>query len=293
MRRFKLVIFVDVNIKQLAGAFTTQDVEILLSTMNRTSLDFLEPMFPFAHFATFNILIVNQTVPGQELESGYATVRVLNAYEKGLSKSRNLLLDNASKKIGLLADDDLVYIEGFNCKVAQGFNRFPGAAAVKFNTISFEGQLFRKYPEKPVSRLGALQRLNSTSWEIALNVAVLRQSGTRFDTRFGLGAAFPLGEEPVLLNALHHAGYNIAHEPEVTVSHKPLKDSDNIPLAESYRIRGAYLSKIFGSSFLLWLGIQLAYNLKSGEVKPWQLPFCIKNALKGKKQLSLLHENQP
>jgi len=275
----------------LAGAFNKSDIEILLSTMNRTSLDFLLPMFPFAHFSDFTILIINQTTAANQLTSEYPSIRVLNVFERGLSKSRNLAIANASKKIGLIADDDLLYMEGFDQKIIQGFNRFPDAAIVKFNMVSFEGVPFRKYPKEPTGNLSALQRLNSSSCEMALSIKALRQSGKRFDTRFGLGSMFPLGEEPVLINELHHAGYRVAHNPEVIVSHKMFADSDNIPQAENYRIRGAYLSKIFGKKFWLWLGIQLAYNLKSGEVKPWQVFACLKNALKGKNQLKHLHEN--
>ena len=64
--------------------------------MNRDNPDFLLPMFPFAHFSDFNILIVNQTVPGKELASGYPNVRVLNVFERGLSRSRNLAMADQS-----------------------------------------------------------------------------------------------------------------------------------------------------------------------------------------------------
>lgn len=268
----------------MAEAFNKSDVEILLSTMNRTSLDFLVPMFPFSHFTNFNILIINQTTKDALLHSQHPSVRIVNSFDRGLSKSRNLLIENAYHKIGLIADDDLVFVEGFDEKVAGGFNRFPMAAAVKFITTTFEGVPFRNYPPKPVARLTAMQRLNSTSWEIAINIEVVRKSGIKFDTRFGLGAMFPLGEEPIFINELHNAGYQVSHEPEIIVTHKEFKDSDNITLAENYRIRGAYLKKIFGGRFALWLGIQLLYNLKSGVVKPSKLLYAINHGLKGQNE---------
>ncbi|MFP5436497.1 MAG: glycosyltransferase [Bacteroidia bacterium] len=275
----------------MAGAFKKSDVEILLSTMNRADLDFLEPMFPFAHYSDFSILIINQTTQGNELVSPYENVRVVNVYERGLSRSRNLAVQHASKKIGLIADDDLVFLEGFDEKVAKGFNHFPVAAAVKFITVTFGGIPFRKYPKEPVAVLSDLQRLNSTSWEIALNIAQVLKSGISFNTNFGLGSAFPLGEEPVLMNALYKAGYAVSHYPETTVSHKEFKDSDNISLHENYRIRGAYLYEIFRQKFLLWLGIQLAYDLKAARVKPWQIYSCLKSAYAGKNQLLKIYEN--
>lgn len=275
----------------MGEAFNTSDIEILLSTMNRDSLDFLIPMFPFAHFSDFKILIINQTSQDRQLISPYANVRVINSFDKGLSISRNLAIANAHGKIGLIADDDLVFLEGFAKKITEGFNHFPDATAIKFITITFAGNPCRKYPAVPLKKLTSLQRLNSTSWEIALNIEKVRQSKKQFHLLFGLGSIFPLGEEPIFLNELHHAGWQVSHYPETIVSHPVENNSGNIPLSENYRIRGAYIAEIFKSKFPLWLGIQLAYNLKSGKVKPRQIFTCIKDAIKGKKQLKRLYEN--
>jgi glycosyltransferase involved in cell wall biosynthesis len=275
----------------LNEAFNTPDVEILLSTMNRDSLDFLVPMFQFAHFSDFNILIINQTTQDKQLTSPYPTVRVINMFDKGLSKSRNLAIANAQGKIALIADDDLVFLEGFDQKIVKGFNHFPDAAAIKFITITFDGKPCRKYPQVPVEKLTDLQRLNSTSWEIALNIEKVRRSGKQFHLLFGLGSVFPLGEEPIFLNELYHAGWQVSHYPETIVSHPVENNSGNISLSENYRIRGAYISEIFKWKFALWLGIQLAYNLKSGKVKPWQSFACIRDAFRGKRQLKKIYEN--
>ena len=265
-------------------AFKKSDVEILLSTMNRVSLDFLVPMFPFTHFSDFNILIINQTTEDKILRSVYPTVRVINVFERGLSRSRNLLIANASKKIGLIADDDLVYVEGFDERVLSGFNRFNNAAAIKFCTTNFEGVPFRKYPKVPVAHLNAMQRLNSSSIEMVLNIDVVQKSGIEFNTNFGLGSTFPLGEEGIFINDLHDAGYQVSHEPKIIVTHKTEKDSDNITLTENYRIRGAYLAKIFGNKFFIWLGIQLAYHIKQGLVSPANFFSVIQSARRGKQQ---------
>jgi hypothetical protein len=269
--------------------FKKSDVEIMLSTMNRNSMDFLLPMFPFAHFSDFNILIINQTTKDKILESQYPNVRVINVFERGLSRSRNLAVANVNHRIGLVADDDLVFVQGFDEKIARGFNRFKEAAIIKFVTTTFEGVPFRKYPKTPRAKLTAMQRLNSTSWEMALNIDVVRKSGILFNTNFGLGSTFPLGEEPVLINDLYQKGYQICHEPEIIVTHKEFKDSDNITVEENYRIRGAYLYTIFGKAFPLWLGIQLMYHVKQGIVKPHQILHYIKIAVKGKNEsISLL-----
>lgn len=268
----------------MAEAFKKSDIEILLSTMNRSSLDFLLPMFPFGHFSDYNILIINQTTADNILGSEYPSVRIINSFERGLSKSRNLAIAGASKRIGLIADDDVIFVEGFDQSIANGFNHFSNAAIIKFMATTFEGVPFRKYPKQPIAHLNALLRLTSSSIEMALNLEQVHNSETEFDIRFGLGTSFPLGEEPIFINELHARGFQISHYPEVIVTHKAFIDSDDIPLAENYRIRGAYLEKIFKNRFMLWLGIQLMYNLKSGIVKPWQIFYVLRHGLKGRRE---------
>ena len=111
---------------KLTNEFKNQDLEILVSTMNRNTLDFLIPMFPFCHFSEFSILIVNQTQENNLLHSDFLSVRVINSFEKGLSKSRNLALKNAKGKIVLLTDDDVVFETDFQAKIIDSFNNFFG-----------------------------------------------------------------------------------------------------------------------------------------------------------------------
>ncbi len=75
---------------KLASRYTNLDLEILISTMNKKSLDFLEPMFPFLHFSNFSILIVNQTQKDSILTSDYPNIRVINSFEKGTFKKQKL-----------------------------------------------------------------------------------------------------------------------------------------------------------------------------------------------------------
>src|SRR5690349_21405495 len=100
--------------------------------MNRNSLDFLVPMFPFHHFSEMQILVINQTQLDNILVSDYPNVRVINSFEFGLSKSRNLALQNAKGKIVLISDDDEVFKEDFETHLVNAYNKFPNAAVICF-----------------------------------------------------------------------------------------------------------------------------------------------------------------
>ena len=62
-------------------------LEVLISTMNRNSLEFLDAMFIHNDKSEFQILIVNQTQEGKVLKSDQFNIRVINSFEKGLSRS--------------------------------------------------------------------------------------------------------------------------------------------------------------------------------------------------------------
>ena len=94
---------------KLAKEFKKEGVEVVIATMNSNSLDFLIPMFPFCHFSEFSILIVNQTKGNNLLTSDFPSVRVVNSFDRGISKSRNLGLERARGKIILISDDDEIF----------------------------------------------------------------------------------------------------------------------------------------------------------------------------------------
>ncbi|MXN92405.1 hypothetical protein GR160_14345 [Flavobacterium sp. Sd200] len=268
----------------MAEAFKQSDVEILVATMHRNTLDFLVPMFPYAPFYSYNILVINQTTAQNIITSPYPSVRVINSFERGLGKSRNVALQNAVGRLAMLADDDVIFTEGFDTAIANAFNILPDAALIKFKAETFEGMPFQKYASGIKKCLNAIDRLNIMSIEIAVNTALIKKSGVLFDTRFGLGSIFPLSEEPVFVNDLHNKGYKMGYVPKVIETHKPVMDSGNINLSELYRIKGAIFQRIFKSRYNLWLGIQLFFHIKHGVIKFGDIKNCIKTAAQGRKQ---------
>lgn len=260
----------------------------MVSTMNRNSLDFLLPMFPFAHFSQFNILVINQTTEETILQSDYDSVRVINTFEKGLSKSRNLALDNAKGSLSIVADDDIVYEFNFTEKILMAFNQNPDAAIISFRAKTTQGRFFKKYPAKRVLA-DSFRRLNIMSIEMVLNREIC--GDVRFNENFGLGAKFPLGEEAIFLNELYKKGLSIITEPETIVIHPEITSNDKVTVEEKYYVQGAFFTKLFGNRYLKWLFLKLFYDVKQNKLKPGQIKCAIKNAAKGRKDLLTINEN--
>lgn len=253
--------------KHLKEIYNISDIEILISTMNRESLDFLVPMFPFDHFANFQILIVNQTQNEKTLTSDYSNVRVINSFETGLAKSRNTALENAVGKILLIADDDVVYQEEFLNKIIQGYHKFPEAAVIHFEAVNLNGDLIKKYPSGSKENLNIFDILNVSSIEMTLNKRIIDESKIRFDENFGLGSAFEMGEEAVFLSDLKEKKKQLTFYPEIIVKHESQTSSNKKDDAERYYIQGALFSRIFKKKYKIWLFIKLFFDLKQKRIK--------------------------
>ena len=66
-------------------------------------------------------------------------INLINVNEIGLSKSRNLAIENAKADICLLADDDIVYENNFESIILNAFNLNPCADIITFKMNDFKG----------------------------------------------------------------------------------------------------------------------------------------------------------
>ncbi|TBN05623.1 glycosyltransferase family 2 protein [Hyunsoonleella flava] len=224
-------------------------LEILVSTMDRSSLSFLDNMFPHHDLRSLNILIINQTTIGQELTSNQKNIRVINSYDKGLSKSRNLALENAIGDICLIADDDVEYVEGFENAIKNSFSKLKTISVVLFKIKTFDGNYYKGYPQNSKLLSTKKELAKSSSIEIAFRREDIEKHKIRFNTLFGLGSQFPSGEEYLFLRDVHKHKMNVFFENTYIVKHE----------------RESSTSKVESDSFLMTKGAiyYIDYNLSA------------------------------
>ncbi|OAB25708.1 Glycosyl transferase family 2 [Flavobacterium fryxellicola] len=262
--------------------FIKGDLEIVLSTMNRDSLDFLIPMFPFSHFSNFSILIVNQTQPDKLVVSNYPSIRIVNSFEKGLSKSRNTGIKNAKGKIVLIADDDEVFKEGFENTILEAYNKYPEAVSICFALEDFNGFLLKKYPSKTKLQLSFLDICSILSIEISFKKATFDQLNSMFDTNFGLGSPFMMGEEAIFLSDWKQQKQIVISVPKVIASHSRLSTDDKLNFKQRYYVQGAFLTRVSKHGYYKGVFLKLFFDLKQNKIKIKQLYAALKSANKGK-----------
>jgi len=228
-----------------------EDFEILIATKNKSSLAFLEAMFPFEHFSNFNVLIINQSDENQLL-SDYEKVRVINVNEKGLSKSRNLAIRSATKKICLIADDDVVYFPNFDKEIITAFNQNSDATIITFNHQR-EGLNKPQNSSQNTFSHSLKSICKVCSIEIAFRLDVIKKNNLIFDENFGLGSYFETAEEYLFLRNAIKLKLNTLFCPFLIVTHPLLcsgeyQGDDKIVFA-----RAALFYKINANLTYIWL----------------------------------------
>lgn len=264
--------------------FTENDFEILVSTMNRTNLDFLASMFPNNHFSEYSILIINQS-NDTALSSIYPSVRIINSTSVGLSKSRNLALNNADGKIVLIADDDVVFQKDFVSKIITTYNKCENAAVINFAAVIGKESYLKKYPANSKKQLNTFDIFNVSSIEMTINKERLDSVGVLFDENFGLGGEFEMGEEAVFLFDLKNKKEQIFFENQIIVEHKQRTTSTKKSIAEKYYIQGALLTRVFQSKYMFWLFLKLFFDLKQNKLEFKTFFQALKSAKKGREMM--------
>lgn len=186
-----------------------QDLELLISTMNRKDLSFLESMFPEIDTSLFSILIINQTELDEILVSSNPKIRVINSREFGLSKSRNLAIENAVGDILVFADDDIQYLPGFEKTICQAYNTYDQASLISFQFLADKEEFKKKYPTTEGYTTSKRSRLFSI--EITFKRKDILEKGIRMNEYFGLGSSFPCAEEQIFKQAILNEGLKIAY----------------------------------------------------------------------------------
>ncbi|MEP1489698.1 MAG: glycosyltransferase family A protein [Algibacter sp.] len=267
---------------------STKDIEILISTVEKTSLSFLEEMFPFSHYSNYNILIVNQTTESNVLTSDYKRVRVVNSFKKGLSISRNIALKNAKLDICLLADDDVIYDKEFEGNIKNAFKRYKEADIISFQMVNSMGNLYTKYPSIVKHDKKTVKTVNSVV--IALKRSAIINNCVTFNTHFGLGSVFETADEYVFLRSALRNNLKIFFEPKIILKHPCFSSGTAVSSDKVIFARSAVFYKYNGVLTYLKLWHHLFLLFKSNDLKINKILKKYNVGLKGiKKYRSLLN----
>lgn len=184
-------------------------IEVLLSCMHQKDFSITEKMN-----LTTDILIVNQCDENryEERVVNGRKERMIYTTQRGLSQSRNELLNNMVGDIGILCDDDVIYEKDYEEKIRRAYLELKNADIIVFDTIMLNTLSKR---EKIMRIRKAPKYKNYGSVRITFKRDSFYNKNLWFNRNFGSGAKYSSGEESLLIRGANNKKMKIYEYPEI------------------------------------------------------------------------------
>lgn len=190
----------------IQGAEKLAKTEILLSCM---FLSDSKEMIKRSHI-TSDTVIINQCDEENYKEENIcnALLRTFSVTDRGLTKSRNLAISKSQADICITCDDDEIFNDGYEKAVLSAYDALPDADIIIFDMVD--------RPLKwgnSIKRLGYIDLMSVSSWQITFRREKLLASGVLFDENMGAGSGNGAEEEFRFLTQCRKAKLRIYHYP--------------------------------------------------------------------------------
>ena len=171
-------------------------------------------------------------------------VTVLGYAGSGVTKIRNQVIENSKTKYLVFADDDIEFDLAGLAKAVDYLEQ-SGAALLLGRAVDETGKLRKSYPDK-ATRLNKLNSAKAATYEMVVNLDLVRKADVRFDENFGAGAEETyLGDEYIFICDLIAAGMQCDFVP-ITLAKHPTQSSGSGWGTDRDRVARA---KIFDRAF--------------------------------------------
>lgn len=244
--------------------------EVLCVTMHQADFSKIKAMNIHS-----DVVFANQAdrTSYEEKEFDGHTAKMITTATRGASINRNIAITYAGADIVIFADDDQVFVDGYEKTVLSEFDKCPKADAVKFFVESTN-------PERPLSykRASVFQKATRTSMMsagvhcLAVKREFLVKNNVFFDASIGPGREIYCGEDSVFINTLFKRGAAIYHSPELISYVKQEDSSWFCGYTEQYFVSCGYIyGRIYGILAPLAC-LRRAYRIKKRKKCDWK--FC-------------------
>ena len=216
-------------------------------------------------------LVVIQNPNSEELPEFVSNISVIELKNRGVAKSRNIVLAAAKTKYLLFGDDDVEFDIGAISKVISYLDANSDVSIVLAQAVDEDGQLRKHYPVK-LHNLALRNSAKAATYEIILRVEDIRSLGITFDENFGAGARNYLGDEYIFIADALRAGLKGVFLPIPIAVHPSHSSGILQNSAADVLARAEIFTRVFGALAPI---IRLAFL-----VKPPRKRFGILNSLR-------------
>lgn len=196
-------------------------------------------------------MIINQTDNQKIIKEEY--IKMLNFNEKGLSKSRNRAIENATGDICIITDDDVKFKKDIFEEIRKVFIENPDIDIFTFKYDKHNKNLNKNYREEAfIHDKFSIAKVSSI--EIAFRIRSIMENNIRFDEKFGLNSRYLSGEENIFLKDALDKGLKIMYYPLIIADH-PDETSTSTWSDKKIFSKGALFYRLYGNiAYILALG---------------------------------------
>lgn len=240
------------------------DIQVLVTTMSSKPVTKIEEM----NLNDVDVIIANQQdkCAYEEIRNGEHTAKIVTTNTRGVSINRNLALMYATAEIIVFADDDMVFIDGFQDIIFKEFSEHPKSDAIKFycESLNSERQLSYKRPHK-FQRAQMNKIMSAGVVGLAVKRRVLNKHDLRFPESLGPGTDFMVGEDSIFIKTLLRAKIHVCLSPKLICYVKQESSSWFSAYNDSYFFSIGYAyARIYGRISYL-AALRRAYVLHRGK----------------------------
>lgn len=180
-------------------------LEVLVSCMHQKDGSLLE-----RSRISGDAVVINQCSweDYREYPTDHGTGRVYSTRQRGLTRSRNMAIQNARADVCLLCDDDEVFVPNYGQEVLSAYENLPQADVIIFKMVNRPPS----FPDR-IMELKFPKTMKVSSWQISFRRQRLLDANVRFDELLGAGTGNGAEEELKFLLDCEKSGLKIYYVP--------------------------------------------------------------------------------
>jgi glycosyltransferase involved in cell wall biosynthesis len=184
------------------------NVQVLIATTDQHDYSLIDKMN-----IQSDAIVSNQCNRNEIVEFQYKGQRVkyLNFMERGVGLNRNNALMRADAELSIIADDDMIFVDGYVDIVKKHFRENPDVDVIIFNLLERNSS---RYVIKKKFRVRYWNFMRFGAARLVFKTRSVTKHGISFNLHFGGGAEYSAGEDTLFLYDCLKHGLKIIAVPD-------------------------------------------------------------------------------
>ncbi len=178
---------------------------------------------------------------------------------RGVTKSRNIVLDRTDTKYLVFADDENTFLADGITQAINYLEIHPQCDLVLAQAVDEKGNLRKKYSKRE-TKLTRFNSAKAATYEMIVRMDSIKKEGLRFDEEFGAGAENYIGDEYIFIADLLSKGRNAVFLPIIIAIHPQVSSGGTWGTDKDLNARAKVFTRVFGSAAPL---VRAAFYLKN------------------------------